>query len=136
MCNVILIDDDKNQLFLNTILLTEANIFNSILTFHHPVEALDHLKENLNPSRDIIVLDINMPQMTAWEFLNKMKTEFKSEIELKLNLFIASHSLNPNVIQKANEHVLVKKFIDKFMLVDEITSYAKARMFGQQRLAS
>lgn len=136
MCNVILIDDDKNQLFLNTILLQSENIFKNIRSFHNPLQAIDFVKTTFDVKNDIIVLDINMPQMTAWEFLSSINLDLDEKEKLDLNLFIASHSTNPKDIKKANEHVLVNKFIDKFLLVDEITRFAKTKQFRPQRLAS
>lgn len=135
MSKVILVDDDKNQLFLNTILLKEENIFQHIETFHNPIDAVEFIKEKLDPKNDVIVVDIHMPQMSAWEFLNMIGQDLDDNAKGDLSLFIASHSANPKDVEKANQHVLVNKFIDKFDLVDEIKNYVKDTIAGRKRLA-
>lgn len=135
MHKVILIDDDQNQLFLNTILLTEENIFQSVISFDDPTTALEYVRTEFDPLNDIIVLDINMPQMTAWEFLASLEDDFGQCPKFGLNLFIASHSSHPRDIKKANQHCLVKNFIDKYVLAEEVTKYAKAHIFNAKRLA-
>ncbi len=128
MYNVLLIDDDKNQLFLNTILLSEENTIQNVKTFQNPLHALDFLKQNFNPKNHIIVLDINMPQMNAWQLLDRFNTDLDNKTLNNLNLFIASHSANPKDIEKANKHDLVYKYIDKFELVEEVANFAKVKM--------
>lgn len=124
MCNVILIDDDKNQLFLNSILLSEKDSIDNIETFHNPFKALHYIKEKFEPSTDLIVVDINMPKMSAWQFLNKINSDISINKKNQMKLFLTSFSENPRDIDKANNHELVIGFVDKEYLASEITNYA------------
>lgn len=126
MLNLILVDDDKNQLFLNQILFAEEGIFKDILTFQNPISALEHIKSKSDLSNDLIVVDINMPEMTAWDLLNSINVDCNIQKKENLNLFIASYSVNPKDIETATQHNLVTKFINKDNLISEMTEYAKS----------
>lgn len=126
MCNLVLVDDDQNQLFLHRILFSEKDSINDIETFQDPNHALDYIKQNHDSSNDVIIVDLNMPQMTAWEFLDNINSNLEEHKKKKINLFVASYTSNPRDIEKANNHHLVTKFIPKDHLISEITSYAIA----------
>lgn len=123
MHNLILIDDDQNQLYLNKLLFSEKGVFEKIETFDSPSHALQHIKQKNDVSNDIVVVDINMPQMNAWDFLDAINSECSSQKKDNLKLFVASFSSNPKDINAAKEHKLVTKFIDKDKLVPVVTSY-------------
>ena len=125
MYNWILIDDDKNQLYLNTLLFSEKKVFQDIQTFDNPSIALQHIKQKKDISNDIFIVDINMPQMNAWEFLDSLSTDCCLKKKNNLKLFVASFSDNPKDINAANEHRLVTSFIHKENLIPSMTNYLK-----------
>ncbi len=125
MYNLILIDDDENQLYLNRILFSEKEVFQRIQTFDNPSIALDHIKQKKDISNDIVIVDINMPQMTAWEFLDALNVKCSVEKKNSLKLFVASFSDNPRDIHAAKEHKLVTSFISKEKLIPSMTNYLR-----------
>lgn len=127
MCNIILVDDDENQLILNRILLEEEKEFENISTFSCPQEAITYLLEHLDIHKDIVVIDINMPEMNAWEFLDNIDKGLDSHKKENLELFVSSFSVNPRDISRANQHKLVTKFIDKDILITELNAYVKSK---------
>lgn len=68
---ILIIDDDKFLLDMYTLKFTESG-FDAVAAFGS-VDAMNKLKEGLTPS--VILLDIVMPVMDGFEFLEKMKQE-------------------------------------------------------------
>jgi len=68
---------------------------------------------------DYILLDINMPIMNGWEFLDEY-TRLNIDPSGKSKVFIISSSVFSNDINKARSYPLVKDFISKPLNVDKI----------------
>ncbi|WP_396597852.1 response regulator transcription factor [Dokdonia sp. R86516] len=65
----LIIDDSKPITFFNKIILERSLRFSEILVAVNGQEAIEILETGFNP--DIIFLDLNMPIMNGWEFLDK-----------------------------------------------------------------
>jgi len=68
----VLIDDDEATNVYHDIIIQEANIVEEYQIFDCAVAALEFL-QNQESTPDFILLDINMPRMTGWEFLEEYK---------------------------------------------------------------
>ena len=69
---VLLTDDDKMAVFLQKIIITESGLATNVLSFSNGLETLDYLNANDEPKNEyIIFLDINMPVMNGWDFLDQ-----------------------------------------------------------------
>lgn len=64
---VLLIDDSDATVFFNKIILSKTGYVDEILIAKNGLEALKIIKTGVVP--DLIFLDINMPVMNGWEFL-------------------------------------------------------------------
>jgi CheY-like chemotaxis protein len=67
---ILLVDDDKIMLFLHEMFLKKSGILNDTVLCYNGLEALEYL--DLYKSEDarfLVLLDINMPVMNGWEFL-------------------------------------------------------------------
>lgn len=116
MLKVLLIDDDKINNFLNRSII-EKHCGNECVVseFINPEEAFDFLKDcalvNLDNSPDIVFLDINMPEMSGFELLEKMNEE---NIHLPTTrIYMLSSSLDPNDIERSKTFKSVSDFISK-----------------------
>ncbi|HET8886587.1 MAG TPA: response regulator [Salinimicrobium sp.] len=70
---VLLVDDDKMILFIHKILINNSIIQSQPLTFTSGREVFTYLKNDYNKKTSyLIMLDLNMPEMNGWEFLENM----------------------------------------------------------------
>ncbi len=92
---VLFVDDDEISNFVSVKTLEDARIADRILSVTGAREALELIKEGINgngPVPDLIFLDINMPIMTGWDFLEEYK-EIRARIEKKIYIIILTSSV-------------------------------------------
>lgn len=118
---ILLVDDDEPTNFFHRIVLEELEITQNIESAQTAREALKLLecpkiKDCKHP--DIIFLDLNMPGMTGWDFIEKFR-EMGSRCPVNSMIFILTTSVNPDDRKKADAIKEVSGFIPK-PLTDEI----------------
>lgn len=96
--SILLIDDDETTNYVNTILINKANCTEEVRSVTSGLQALEYLKsvdENGNhPQPDLIFLDINMPVMNGWEFIEEYN-QLLPEQRGKVLVWMLSTSDNP-----------------------------------------
>ncbi len=118
--NYILIDDDP---IINTVhkkIIQRADQEAAILSFVSSKNALEYL--NCSPDsteHQIIFLDINMPELNGFEFLDAM-LEKQVYNRHALDIYIVTSSLNVKDSMKASEYSILKGYLGKPMSVDTI----------------
>jgi CheY-like chemotaxis protein len=112
-----IIDDDKIYVNLVKKIIEIKKLSKNLLIFKNGREALDHFKlilenatEDVLP--DIIFLDINMPVMDGWEFLNEF-IKIKNNFEKKITLYVVSSSIDPRDLERAKSFNLVTDYLIK-----------------------
>ncbi|AEE18897.1 response regulator receiver domain-containing protein [Dokdonia sp. Hel_I_63] len=124
---VLLIDDDKAVNFFNQHVVIKHNSFEHIKTVQSGQEGLTFLsKVELGEATkpDLIFLDINMPAMNGWEFLDeyeKMCPDFRKDIKV----IILSSSSNPEHVNKTIQNYKVIDFINKPLSFDILDNVLK-----------
>lgn len=110
-----IVDDDPIFVYSLTKLISLRNLCDEVLSYPNGADALEALK-NANDTGflipDIILLDINMPIMDGWEFLNeyaKLLPTFKKPI----TLYLLSSSVDDADIKRANAIEAVSRYITK-----------------------
>lgn len=123
---VVLIDDDEITNYLHKQVLNYANITNSIYVLLNGKEALDFFQE-LNGSFEgelLVLLDINMPIVNGWEFLEKYK--HLPVPKDRIHIFILTTSENPRDYEKAEEYsYLIQGFFRKPLTKEKIVEFVK-----------
>jgi CheY-like chemotaxis protein len=98
---ILLIDDDEPTNFLNKLTLEQTGCARHIHVAQGGQEALSYLQQcgpegaavNLRP--DLIFLDINMPAMDGWEFLERYRS-LSPDRKADIVLIMLTTSLNPD----------------------------------------
>ena len=122
---ILLVDDDLAINFLHKRIVTKSEIGESVIALYNGVEALKNL-EDLNHSlfendSVFIFLDLNMPIMDGWEFLDSYKHIHK-DLNYQCKIFVLSSSINPDDIQKAKKNSHVSEYFSKPLSTDSIAT--------------
>jgi|3_EtaG_2_1085321.scaffolds.fasta_scaffold10441_3 CheY-like chemotaxis protein len=107
----LIIDDDEISIMLTTHMIKNMPFAKEVNTFSDGIYAFKHLQETYSTDAQyIIILDINMPLMDGWEFLNKIKRLVSHN---NTKVFMLSSSTDQQDIEKAKNTELVKGFFSK-----------------------
>ncbi|MBS1494666.1 MAG: response regulator [Bacteroidetes bacterium] len=126
--NVIIVDDDPSNNLLCKTIIKRVYPDAEIKSFLKAEDGLVFIAENysdaaaVNPSN--IFLDINMPLMNGWEFLDEFE-KFPDFIKTQFTIYMLSSSIDDSDKERAAANELVTGFISK-PLSREIIS----RLFG------
>lgn len=117
-----IVDDDKIICLLHSTILQRFSDY-PIDSHTNPVVALNQLHHcQENGIQLLIFLDLNMPEMTGWEFLNHLEA-FQSSIDFKV--VIVSSSINSNDLIKAELNPLTNYYIIKPLKSQDIYRLAE-----------
>jgi CheY-like chemotaxis protein len=110
---IVVIDDDPVSLFLTSELTSHAIEEIELHTFQRANDALHFL--NKSSGNLLVLLDLNMPVMNGWEFLDAC-TNFGIDVEV----YILSSSVNPGDMSKAKTYAKVTKFLSKPLNTEDL----------------
>lgn len=124
---ILVIDDDEATNFFTRIILEEAECAQYIKMAESGKEALAYLlasyktgcNENYYPSPDLILLDINMPAMDGWEFLEEYK-KLEKGIQAKVMTVMLTTSLFPEDRERAESMPEISGFENKPITVEKL----------------
>lgn len=110
---VLLIDDDEIVNSINKVILQHAKFADSVVAKTYAGDAIDYLKKSSQDQElpDVIFLDVNMPEMDGWDFIEEYeKAGINGE---KTKIVMLTSSINPRDEQRANAARQVTAFISK-----------------------
>jgi CheY-like chemotaxis protein len=119
---IMLIDDDPLCVLISTKII-ELNPTLKVISFSRAEEALEQLKQwyisesDLFP--DFIFLDINMPVMDGWQFLEAAQ-KLPEDFRQKCNVIMLSSSVNPTDVRKSKGFEPVSDFVSKPLTVEKL----------------
>lgn len=111
---ICLIDDDRIYQFTAKRIIELVNPMQKVLVFSNGKEALDFFSQQTlkhDELPDVILLDINMPVMNGWEFLEAYNG-VKSDLDKHINIYMVSSSVDANDKLRSKTFD-VKDFIEK-----------------------
>jgi len=122
--DVFVIDDDKVFHFIIKRLFSKNNIDISPSFYFNGLEAIEEIKEKINSGNtlpDLILLDINMPIMDGWQFLDEFrKTGIVTHGE-RTTIYLVSSSDSISDINKAKEYQdQIKDYFFKPMTLEDL----------------
>lgn len=116
MMRFLAIDDNAIDLLIAKAVVHKFNADFDIVTAASADEGLHYLKNNPEQLPDIILLDLNMPQKSGWDFLQEYKTlEVKSS-----KIYILTSSVNEAEKIMADDNALVTGFLSKPLKIDSL----------------
>ena len=112
---VCIIDDDLIYQVTSKKMIQHVNATNNILIFSNGQEAFHFLLQTVTDTDalpDIIFLDVNMPYMDAWEFLEAYET-IKTKLVKEITIYVISSSVSEKDIERAKKIPVVKDYYIK-----------------------
>lgn len=110
---IMLIDDDEDDNYFHQIILRKMDVADHIQVAQTGLEALEYLeKENEVP--DIIFLDINMPGMNGWDFLDEYK-KINARQKTTVIIIMLTTSISPADQERAERMPQISSFQSKPM---------------------
>ena len=118
-----IIDDDSIYVNLVKRIIDTKKLCNNLLIFNDGKESIDYfeaLLQNLTADKipDIIFLDLNMPIMDGWEFL-ELFTKIKPRFNKTITLYVVSSSINPVDVERAKSLSSVTDYLVKPVNIDD-----------------
>jgi CheY-like chemotaxis protein len=108
MKKIILIDDDSTSNYLTELIISSVTKEFEIISFTNPIEMLQQINKLKINKDTIIILDLNMPEIDGWEFINSFN-------HTRLNCDFCILTSSTSVIEKENakKHQQVKYVFTK-----------------------
>jgi CheY-like chemotaxis protein len=114
MCKLVVIDDNPTDHYIMQRLLhNNYNCEQATYTFDGQL-VLDYLNENKNTDTlpDVIFLDLDMPQLTGWEFLDELES-FNNGSKKNVQVHIMSSSIRSADVFHSKKYACVNSFMTK-----------------------
>lgn len=125
----LIVDDDNIHCFLHESLISKTEVDVTSYTFKNGKEAFDYLTTNDDGEDVLILLDINMPVMNGWQFLDEInKHSFQSNIKVA----IVTSSVDKADKVKATDYKQLVGYFHKPLLEDSVNDFDS---LNQSRLA-
>jgi two-component system chemotaxis response regulator CheY len=112
---IALVDDDKIFQLIATRTIRAGNFQGRILTFNNGAEALEYLEQNANnPDElpEVIFLDINMPVIDGWGFMEEY-IQLKPQLRKPSRIYMVSSSVDSRDISRAQSFEDIREYVCK-----------------------
>ncbi|MBW8687468.1 response regulator [Chitinophaga rhizophila] len=128
LSSILLIEDDEATNFISQMVIKRLDCAEHVHVSWNGADALDYLKNCVQPScslqPDLILLDINMPGLNGWEFLDEYQKLQAAGKEDTVVVMLTT-SLNPEDKNRATSNPSVTAFKNKPLtpsIMEEILS--------------
>ena len=117
----IIIDDNLIDQFITKKLLKKGLDVNPVYIANNGKEGMNWLLKNQKPSPLIILLDIQMPIMDGFEFLEEFD-KLPEDVKERIEIFVLSSTLDTDEIKKVKENKYVSDFWNKPFRLETLRS--------------
>ncbi|MCL8007872.1 response regulator [Gelidibacter japonicus] len=124
-----IIDDDGMYIRLLKKIIEARKLCDNLLIFNNGKESIDYFEailKNLHEEEvpDIMFIDLNMPIMDGWEFIERF-TKIENKFNKLISLYIVSSSINPVDIDRAKSLSNIKDYLVKPVRITELETIFK-----------
>lgn len=126
--SVWLVDDDELSNFVNERIIKTEQFADTVVTFTNAGDALAALNavggQQLHAAPAIIFLDMDMPGLDGWDFLEGFK-QLPQNLKKKIRVYMLSSSIFENDVQRARCYECLSDFISKPLTQDGLKIIGK-----------
>jgi len=124
---ILIIDDDEIVLFLHSVILEDTGTRNTPEKFGSAQAALRYLDRYAENGRQfLLLLDINMPVMNGWAFLDALEAR---PLPAEISVVLVTSSVDESDRRKALSYRMVNGFLIKPLSAEQISELKKAAVF-------
>ena len=114
---ILCVDDDPITLMLYKMVIAKASLSETVIAAKNGQEALEYY-DNLKSESDanfpeLVFLDLNMPVMGGWEFLDNFIETRYNMFNTKTKIIVLSSTIDPQDIEKVKNYPIIIDFISK-----------------------
>ncbi len=112
---IFIVDDDPIHQQIAKIMIERQAISSHIRVFSDAQDVLDLLRENAGDVQalpDLILLDLNMPVMDGWEFLEEYAV-FQEQLPKQIRIFVLTSSIDEKDKERVNAYSFVTGYLTK-----------------------
>ena len=122
---ILCVDDDPITLMLCKKVITKTSFSKTIITAKNGEEALQYFNSILDKNEEtklpqLIFLDLNMPIMDGWEFLDNFSTNKYSAVN-STKIVVLSSTIDPEDLEKSKKYNMVIDFLSKPITTNMLT---------------
>lgn len=120
-----IIDDDPIFIFGLKKVMNSVDFAEEVLVYKNGEDALENLiaiKGDKEALPEVILLDLNMPIMDGWQFLDEF-TQVK--VNKKITVYIVSSSIDPLDYEKTKKYSHIENYIIKPVQTDDLKTILK-----------
>ena len=115
-----LVDDDHISNFLTGKILENAGFCEELIIFqdaHRALLALEDIIRSGGPMPEMILFDLNMPEMDGWGFIERFSS---LSISNPLPTFIYTSSIDPSDREKSESYKAITDFVTKPLTIPKL----------------
>ncbi|MES2374217.1 MAG: response regulator [Bacteroidota bacterium] len=134
---VLCVDDDTISLTISQLLLKRTGFASEVDTVIDGSEALEYFEklfandpDPVGNAPELILLDINMPVMNGWEFLQEYNPRFAEKL-VNTHIIILSSTIDPEDFALAKQYPVVMQFISKPLSIENLEELKSAPFMKQ-----
>lgn len=120
LSTVMVIDDTEIDRYIAERMMTRHTFATDIIKMGSGADALNYLQASGNKLPQMIFLDINMPGMNGFEFLEQYES-LSDDVKQQTVIIMLTSSINPEDIANASRSPYVKHFVNKPLTFERLS---------------
>lgn len=125
--SIFIVDDDPIHQQITEIMLDRLSISNVVTKFSDAQDVLEHIRAQCNNASelpDVILLDLNMPVMDGWEFLEAF-SQVRPTLIKHIKVYVLTSSIDEKDKERVSQFTFVEGYLTKPLTNDVILSLGK-----------